>query len=274
MGALLAAGAIASCGEREPKKPEIPPLTTAIPDAATRGAVAHAPPPADDAAAPSLLAAALEPPVKARFVDTPARLDAAVCERVVVAVVKGKVTAMSETLHAGDVLVVTHGDAFDASGTGTVVWASVAIPDCAALSRPAAAKVVVRGAPTPKLEWAGGTMSARLDVSAASKVAPELYLGRLEGTAGVAEHDHPTSWEILAAVEAKGAFVIDGTEARLASRQIVFVPPGAKHAWKPEPGSKLVAVQMYAPPGPELRFGALAAAEKAAVKDAGSRDGH
>jgi hypothetical protein len=29
---------------------------------------------------------------------------------------------------------------------------------------------------------------------------------------------------------------------------------------------------MYAPPGPELRFGALAAAERAAVKDAGPRD--
>jgi hypothetical protein len=29
---------------------------------------------------------------------------------------------------------------------------------------------------------------------------------------------------------------------------------------------------MYAPPGPELRFGALAAADKAAVKDAGAHD--
>ena len=156
-----------------------------------------------------------------------------------------------------------------------VVWADVAIPDCAVLSRPAVAKVVVRGAAAPKLEWAGGTMSARLDVTAGPKapsLAPELYLGRLEGTASVAEHDHPTSWEILAAVEANGTFVLDGTEGRLASRQIVMVPPGAKHAWRPEPGSKLVAIQMYSPPGPELRFGALAAADRAAVKDAGSRD--
>ena len=36
----------------------------------------------------------------------------------------------------------------------------------------------------------------------------------------------------------------------------------------------MVAIQMYAPPGPELRFGALAAAEKSAVKDAGTRDAH
>lgn len=273
MGALLAVGAIGAC--REPAKPEVPPLTTATPAAAPAlgSAVVVAAPAADDAAASSVLAAALEPPVKAKFVDTPAKLDAAACQRVLVALVKGKVTALGETLAAGDVLVVTHGDAFDVAGAGTVVWASVAIADCAVLSRPPAAKVVVRGTAAPNLAWAGGAMSAHLDVSAPSKAAPEIYLGRLEGTAGVAEHDHPTSWEILAAVDAKGTFVLDGTEGRLAARQIVVVPPGAKHAWKPEPGSKLVAIQMYAPPGPELRFGALAAADRAAVKDAGSRDG-
>jgi mannose-6-phosphate isomerase-like protein (cupin superfamily) len=116
-------------------------------------------------------------------------------------------------------------------------------------------------------------MAARLDV--ASKVSPELYLGRLEGTAPVSEHMHASSWEILAAVEANGVFSLEGTEGRLAARQVVVVPPGAKHAWKPEPGSKLVAVQMYSPPGPEQRFVALAAADKdagAAVKDAGARD--
>ena len=50
----------------------------------------------------------------------------------------------------------------------------------------------------------------------------------------------------------------------------VLIPAGAKHAWKPEPGSKLVAVQMYSPPGPEQRFVGLAAADK----DAGARDAH
>jgi len=271
MGALLAMGAIGAC--REPARPEVPPLTTAVPDGGalpSSTAVALA----SEAGTPSVRPAALEPPVKAKFVDTPAKLQADLCERVMVAVVKGKVMALGETLAQGDVLVVTHGGPFEATGAGTVVWADVAIPDCAVLSRPAAAKLVVRGAATPKLEWAGGTMSARLDVSAGPRApspAPELYLGRLEGSASVAEHDHPTSWEILAAVEANGTFVVDGKEGRLAPRQIVVVPPGTKHAWKPDPGSKLVAIQMYAPPGPELRFGALATAEKATVKDAGSK---
>ena len=107
-------------------------------------------------------------------------------------------------------------------------------------------------------------MSARLDVG--PKASPDLYLGRLEGTAAVAEHVHEKSWEVLAAIDAAGTFTLDGKEQRLGPRQVVFVPPNTKHAWKPDQGSKLVALQMYSPPGPEQRFIALAAAEKDAGK--------
>lgn len=278
-GVLLAIGAIAAC--RESVRPDVPPLTTARPDGSplieTSIASAAGEGGAGDeggATSTAVMAAALDSPVKAKFVDTPAKLEAGVCQRVLVAVVKGKITALSETLAAGDVLSVTHADAFDATGPGTVVWASLPLgADCAVLSRPALVKNVVRGGAAPKLEWAGGTMAARLDVGA--KISPELYLGRLEGTAPVGEHIHASSWEILAAVEANGVFTLEGTEGRLGARQVVAVPPGAKHAWKPEPGSKLVAIQMYSPPGPEQRFVALAAADKdagASVKDAGARD--
>ena len=116
-------------------------------------------------------------------------------------------------------------------------------------------------------------MSAHLDVTRASALAPELYLGRLEGTAAVAEHSHAEAWEILATVDAKGTLVLDGTEGPVGPRQIVIIPPGTKHAYQPSPGSKLVAVQMYAPPGPEQRFVALAAAAHD-VKDAGLADAH
>ncbi|MDB4937320.1 MAG: hypothetical protein JWP87_4292 [Labilithrix sp.] len=290
--AFFAAGAIGAC--REAATPEVPPLTTASPDGApvlgastqargslsTDGAASLSPD--DSGIGPSVLAAALESPVKARFVDAPAKIEAGVCRRALIAVVKGKVTVLNETLTPGDVLVVAHAaEPFDVAGTGTLVSASTAVSDCAVLSKPSVVKTLVRAAAAPKLEWAGGTMTARLDVSSGSKgppVSPELYLGRLEGTAGVAEHNHPASWEILAAVEANGTFLLDGTEGRLSSRQIVMIPPGAKHAWRPEPGSKLVAVQMYSPPGPEQRFVALAAADKdagaprEAVKDAGPRD--
>ena len=278
MGTLLVIAAASSC--REPARPDIPPVTTARADdggpvlgiAALEGGAAEA----------SVVKNG-ESPVKAKFVDTPAKLEAGACRRVLVAVVKGKVTALGETLAPGDVLVVTHGVSFDASGQGTVVWADIEMSgDCAVLSRPAPAKKVVRAGAAPELRWAHGTMTAHLDVPTnppkgdpASppqpvSLSPELYLGRLEGTAGVPEHDHSGSWEILAAVEANGTFVLDGTEGRLGPRQIVMVPPGSKHAWRPEPGSKLVAIQMYAPPGPEQRFLGLAAAEH----DAGARDAH
>lgn len=263
---------IAAC--RDAEHPEVPPLTTANPDG--RPVLGSSASPNDGSeggtVAPSMNAP-LEPPLKAKFFDTPAKLEAGLCQRVLVSVVKGKIVAMNETLAVGDVIVVTHGTDFEATGTGTVVWAMAPIPDCAVLSRPAPAKAVVRGTAAAKLDFAKGTMTARLDVGADK--SPELYLGRLEGTAAVPEHTHPKEWEILAAVEASGTFVLDGTEGRLGPRQIVTVPPGAKHAWKPEPNAKLVAVQMYTPPGPEQRFVAVAAAEKdagSAVKDAGVRD--
>ena len=291
MGGVVAVMAVAAC--REAMILEIPPLTTASPDGGSllgdtnvslsASAVAAG---ADDGgpSTSAVMAAALaEPPVKAKFVDTPAKLEAALCERTLVAIVKGKVTALSETLGPGDVLVVANGEPFDAMGTGTVVWATTPIVPCPVRDRPAPAKAIVRATAAAKLEWANGTMSARLDVepppsAGAAKpggamppaLSPELYLGRLEGTAPVGEHNHSGSWEILAAIDAKGTLVLDGTEGRVGPRQIVMIPPGARHAWKPDPGSKLVAVQMYAPPGPEQRFVGLAAADK----DAGARDAH
>ena len=276
-GGLAAVMIVAAC--REATYAEIPPLTTASPDGApllgeTTASLSTTA--LDGASADeggpntaAVMAAALaEPPVKAKFVDTPGKLEAALCARTLVAVVKGKVTAMAETLSAGDVLVVESGDPFDATGAATVVWAQTGIVPCPVRSRPAMKKTVIRATTAPKLEWASRTMSAHLDVAPAA--SPELYLGRLEGSAAVPEHSHAASWEILAAVDANGTLALDGTEGHVGPRQIVMIPPGAKHAWKPEAGSKLIAIQMYAPPGPEQRFVALAAADK----DAGARDAH
>jgi mannose-6-phosphate isomerase-like protein (cupin superfamily) len=175
---------------------------------------------------------------------------------------------MRETLAAGDSVVWTNADAVELAGSGLAVVATYATAGTCppTTAPPPIERVVVRASAAPKLDFAKGAMSVHLDVGA--KVSPELYLGRLEGTAAVPEHDHPTSWEILAAVEASGTFVLDGIEKRLGPKQIVVVPPGTKHAWRPDAGSKLVAIQMYSPPGPEQRFVALAAAEKDAGKDA------
>lgn len=262
--ALGAALAIGAC--HESAHVEVPPLTTAKPAAPLPAEAPAAIPSevaasADDAGMPSPLLAK-EPPAKVSFVDVPGAIDAAPCTHVLVAVVKGMVKASGETLVAGDVLAVTHPDATKLEGAsgGLAVVAVEKIEPCAVLSKPAAVKKVIRAKDAAELRFAGGAMAVHLDVGA--KVSPTLYMGRLEGTAPVAEHAHPTSWELLAAIEAKGTFVIEGTEGTLGPRQVVMIPPGAKHAWKPDPASKLVAIQLYSPPGPEQRFVALAAADK------------
>lgn len=275
LAALLAIGACRSA----PPRAQVPPVTAAPADAslpilsddAGHGAKGEGGVPTVGAAAPTDLK---EPPVKASILDAPAKIDEALCQTTVLAVVKGNLSAAGEKLGPGDVLVLRNAQAGEVEGAGWLVQALTPIVPCAVRDRPAQEKTVVRATAAPKLAWAKGTMSAHLDVGA--KVSPQLYLGRLEGTASVPEHAHPGSWEILAFTDAAGTLTVDGKDLRVGPRQVVVIPAGAKHAWKPDPGSKLVAVQMYAPPGPEQRFVALAAADKDAgappvAPDAGKR---
>jgi mannose-6-phosphate isomerase-like protein (cupin superfamily) len=266
--ALSVVLAIGAC-HSTPTPADIPPVTSArvsddVP-ISSDGPNAAAAATAVVDAAPSTTPAALidgadawKPTVTLR--DTPWRIEEGACARVLLAVAKGAFTIAGEGLASGDVLVLTKPAASEVKGAGLVVEARHTMNTCPA----APEKTVVRANAAQKLEWAGGKMSARLDVG--TKISPELYLGRLEGTAAVAEHVHAAQWEVLVAVEAAGTFTLDGKEQRLGPRQVVFVPPNTKHSWKPDPGSKLVAVQMYSPPGPEQRFVGLAAAEKDAGK--------
>ena len=264
-GALFTAGSIGAC--REAPRADVPAVTTARPSPADPlpsgpagdASVATAPPATNDAGAPPVTAH--DPPVQAAVVDLPAKVDVAGCTEAVVAVVNGTATAHGETLKAGDVLVVRYADPFEVKGTGTIVTAVAKDPsEACSKKRPPLVKTVIRVATTPEITWAKGAMHARLQVG--DEDGSLFYLGRLEGTSRVAEHVHAGTWEILAAIDASGTFVLDGRESRLTPRQVVVVPPDTKHEWRPDPGSKLVAVQMYSPPGPEQRFVALAAAEK------------
>jgi len=175
-----------------------------------------------------------------------------------VAAAQGKVTAGATKLAEGDVLVLGHPMDFTVEAPGLAAVVVAPMEPCSIRARPAPTKVVVKAGAAPELAWAGGAMRARLDVT--SEVSPEVYMGRLAGTAGVAEHDHPTSWEILFAIDAGGTFTLAGVPKRLGPGEIVVVPPGTKHSWTPDAGKPLAAVQVYAPPGPEQRFKQLAAA--------------
>jgi hypothetical protein len=196
-------------------------------------------------------------PAEAAFVDAPAVVvPASPCARVFVAVASGELAAAGERLHEGDVLVFAHQAPVVLTGSALtlVVRRSVA---CGG----EAEKSLVRAGAAEELTWAAGQMHAHLDVG--KELSPELYFGRLAGTASVAEHAHEGAWELLAAVEASGTFTVDGVPHRLGARQILAIAPGTKHAWQADPGTRLVALQMYDPPGPEQRFVGLA---KAAAK--------
>jgi mannose-6-phosphate isomerase-like protein (cupin superfamily) len=211
-------------------------------------------------------------PLSARFVDLPTELPDAPCHELLVAVVSGEVTVLGDKLTAGDVLITFHPERTPLTGSGVVVIADSREPAerCGVKARPAPTRAVVRGKSVAPLVWAGGSMQANLDVPVS--LSPDVYLGRLAGTAPVAEHAHEGSWEILCAVEAAGTFTLDGVDRRLEKRQIVVIPAGAKHSWKPDPGSRLEGVQLYIPPGPEQRFQALAAAAESRPIP-GPRDG-
>ncbi|MFO0678821.1 MAG: hypothetical protein U0169_19980, partial [Polyangiaceae bacterium] len=221
---------------------------------ASAGDAVTARPTVDAGAAPPFV------PVVATFLD-PTNVGAPVtvraCESVVIAVAKGSLVVFGESLAPSDSVLVRGRQTFEVKGDGLALAVVVTPKVCDANDRTPPTHDVVRGGDVPELSWASGTMHASLDrPDTGSGLA---YFGRLRGSAPVAEHDHGSSWEVLAAVDAAGTFTLDGVPHRLGSRGIVVVPPGTRHAWAPDVGSNLVAFQVYAPPGPERRFVALAA---------------
>lgn len=202
------------------------------------------------------------PPVVATFIDLSAagaKLRARTCEQIVVTVARGSATAATagdgETLGVGDFLVTSGEGALEVRGHGLALVAAVRTEPCTPRRADAAAPPLThrvhRASASPALTWAKGKMEAHLDVE---KDLGGAYVGRLAGTAAVAEHAHEGSWEILGAIDGQGTFTLDATPKRLGPREIVAVPPGTKHAWTPDPGTRLVAVQFYWPAGPEQRF--------------------
>ncbi|HVJ92885.1 MAG TPA: hypothetical protein VM580_23955 [Labilithrix sp.] len=261
---LGAMGAVGACRTQQ-AEPVVPPVTMARPsqtaDPVFRGPAGDASTPTAPAEAGVAPIPARESPVQASVVNLPTQVvPPSHCAELVIAIVQGTASALGETLKAGDVLVVRIAEAVEVKGTGTVVTAVATEPNESCAANKPLRKDVVRVSATPELSWANGAMKARLQVGEKQKSA--FYLGRLEGTSPVGEHVHQGTWEILVAIDAAGTFLLDGKESRLLPRQVVVVPPDTKHEWRPDVGSKLVAVQMYAPPGPERRFVALAAADK------------
>ncbi len=124
----------------------------------------------------------------------------------------------------------------------------------------------------PDLAWGAGAYHARIGWEAGKyrfgaggktwevddAPAAVIDLLRFAPDAALAEHSHETAWETVALLEGEGTWIRKGAsgEGRVEARPgtIVTLPPNVRHAWSPSGQAPFLAIQVYAPPGPEQRF--------------------
>lgn len=111
------------------------------------------------------------------------------------------------------------------------------------------------------LSWDAGAFRAKLVFE--GRESPRASLSVLVGgaTANVPPHTHEHSYELLTAVVADGMVNVWGTgEGSLGHQSVVrpgdsqVIPMGVRHEWVAAGTVPLIAVQAYAPSGPEQRF--------------------
>ncbi len=109
--------------------------------------------------------------------------------------------------------------------------------------------------------WGAGSFRARIAFEGPG--SSRASLGVLVGAAraGVAAHVHEHSYELLTPVIADGMLRIPSTgDESLGTQSVVrpgdsqVIAAGVSHAWVPAGTVPLIAVQAYAPPGPEQRY--------------------
>jgi len=139
--------------------------------------------------------------------------------------------------------------------------AKPAMPGSAPASAPAASsakpvRIVVPTAEAPRHIIAGGKGRATLLLNPTTgATAASVTLLELQPGAEVPEHTHETSAEILYIEEGAAEMTVSGETLRVGKGDAVYIPAGAKHAARVvSKDAALKAVQVYAGPGPEMRF--------------------
>jgi mannose-6-phosphate isomerase-like protein (cupin superfamily) len=115
------------------------------------------------------------------------------------------------------------------------------------------------------LSWGDGAFHARIAFGGEYEVPASLGTLISSPDAHIPEHDHPT-WEHIAILEGSGKMQLAGADHRVSAGAVFHIPKGVKHAFTPSGSSRLVAVQIYTPSGPEQRFVKQASQAKAAEK--------
>lgn len=102
---------------------------------------------------------------------------------------------------------------------------------------------------------AGGALRVKI-LHEASTLSPHASVQLLDAdpSAGVPEHTHETSFELLYILDGAGRMRVGSTEIRIEPGVIAYVPPATLHDYRADGTRPLRALQVYAPPGPEQRF--------------------
>jgi mannose-6-phosphate isomerase-like protein (cupin superfamily) len=127
---------------------------------------------------------------------------------------------------------------------------------------PAAKPVVATASEVKALPYLGGKVTARIVFDQAVTGDGALAFDVIEFAAGadVPRHTHDTSAELLYVLSGGGTLTIGSEPVPFGPEELVYVPRGQPHAVKFAANDKTVALQIYAPAGPEQRFKAPAQA--------------
>jgi quercetin dioxygenase-like cupin family protein len=134
-----------------------------------------------------------------------------------------------------------------------------AVLGLAALSwaaEPAAAvryRVATKEAPRHLIANGKGSATLLLNASTGATAASMTLLELGKG-AGVPEHLHESSAEILYIEDGAAEMTVSGQKLRVEKGDAVYIPAGAKHSAQVVSEGPFRAVQVYAGPGPEQRF--------------------
>ncbi len=109
-------------------------------------------------------------------------------------------------------------------------------------------------APTFRIAQGKGTAILLVNEETGARAASMGVL-ELQGGAGVPEHVHEHSVEMLYVEEGDAEMTIEGQVLPVRSGDAVYIPAGTRHAARiPEGTPRFRAVQVYVGPGPEQRF--------------------
>jgi len=132
-------------------------------------------------------------------------------------------------------------------GVAALSWA--AEPAAAALRY----RVSTKEAPRHLIANGKGSATLLLNASTGATAASMTLLELGKG-AGVPEHVHESSVEILYIEDGAAEMTVSGQKLRVEKGDAVYIPAGAKHSAQVVSEGPFRAVQVYAGPGPEQRF--------------------